>query len=651
MNRKLLPRLLLLISIVSAAVVGFVWLYRHSANIDAAQHQRILALSEQVKQLDARWNVDVLRSATDLNKDYDPLVRPLLEWPGLREQLRSESSALHLDAVDASLKRVDELVAQKAVLLNQFKARNAVLKNSLRYLPTAQAEIGAITGAERDRSISGSRSVATISGKVDEALRSLSASSTGDSQSAIASAKTALQDLRGGLQGAMRDSRTMQNAFAMTGIESAVGSLVSSALRFNLSPDVAEATALTQLNASIKSSLSSYPITLKDSVSGLTTHVDVVLRERNNVATLLATVSAVPIADAIDALVSSVNAGFASHVAQQATYQRLFQAYVVVLLLCLVVGAFMLIRHWQLLSVDVRTSRERLKTAELRLVQADRLATLGQMSSSIAHEINTPLAAAKNAISMISEMFKMNVTPLLETSAMALSSQSAAADSASAQSKAVMLVRRFQEEVRPDYEECLVDGLSAVEQIRAVVENLRDFSRSDQGRISTVSLEREVSSTLKMLGSVIKGRAIQVETRYGLVPTIECNAAAIRQVLLNIIKNAAEAMPTGGHITIETKPQSRHAVAVTIVDDGIGMAPDVLDRIFEPNFTTKSDGFGIGLSISRDIVVQHSGEIQVKSVVGSGTTFTIILPVKATSNLVEAEAANDSRIGGQREAV
>lgn len=231
-----------------------------------------------------------------------------------------------------------------------------------------------------------------------------------------------------------------------------------------------------------------------------------------------------------------------------------------------------------------------------KLVQADKLVLLGQLSAGVAHEIRNPLAAVN-----------LNLQ---------------------------VLKRRFNQE-DPEFE-YIDTALQGVDRISRIVEVTLNFSRPAMPDIRDLQLNNLIVSTLELVTAVIKRKEIKVELKFDEnLPVIAADSKQIQQVLINLITNAADAIKIKGKIKIETYTEKygrtgfgKYAV-VAISDDGIGITPEDLTKIFNPFFTRKADGTGLGLPITQRILHQHSGIIDVESSVGSGTTFYIKLPIPA----------------------
>ncbi|HLB58954.1 MAG TPA: ATP-binding protein, partial [Bdellovibrionota bacterium] len=180
-----------------------------------------------------------------------------------------------------------------------------------------------------------------------------------------------------------------------------------------------------------------------------------------------------------------------------------------------------------------------------------------------------------------------------------------------------------------DIDNIITSCLEGASRTKDIVTGLRNFSRLDEAEIKTVDLHEGLDTTIKLLRSEFKDR-ITLHKDYGDLPFVTCHPSQINQVFMNILTNAAQAISGQGNIWIKTRREGNDVV-MSFKDDGPGVKPEHLDRIFEPFFTLKpiGKGTGLGLSISYGIIEKHHGNIKVESQVGKGTTFTIRLPIKA----------------------
>jgi signal transduction histidine kinase len=175
----------------------------------------------------------------------------------------------------------------------------------------------------------------------------------------------------------------------------------------------------------------------------------------------------------------------------------------------------------------------------------------------------------------------------------------------------------------------LNDTLGGLEQMRELVENLRDFTRLDRAKTTSFDLNSGLKNVVYIARSVLPTRLKVVES-YSPLPHIECNPSQLNHVFLNLINNAAQAIGEDGTITVRSAVDDRR-IRIDVSDTGSGIPSDVLPHIFDNYYTTKpaGEGTGLGLPIANTIVTEHGGEIRVDSVVGKGTTFSVFLPTAA----------------------
>jgi PAS domain S-box-containing protein len=246
------------------------------------------------------------------------------------------------------------------------------------------------------------------------------------------------------------------------------------------------------------------------------------------------------------------------------------------------------------------------KQMQARLLLADRMASVGTLAAGVAHEINNPLAYLVANLGYAHE----ELSRLLER------------DSTSSPMKPVCAA--------------LGEALHGAERVRTIVGDLKTFSRETQEPVRAVDLKQVLDSTLNLAAGEIRHRARLVKT-YGDVPPVRGNDSRLGQVFLNLLVNAAQAIPSDGEadqheIRVTTRQLSPRRVAVEVSDTGTGIAPELVGRIFDPFFTTKPPGVGtgLGLSICHNLITAMGGELHVHSDLGRGTTFQVLLPVAST---------------------
>lgn len=284
-------------------------------------------------------------------------------------------------------------------------------------------------------------------------------------------------------------------------------------------------------------------------------------------------------------------------------------------------------------SQELETAYRRLKTSQHRLVQSEKLATLGQLVAGLAHEINTPLGYVQNNLAMTRDLLPAAAELALSAAALLDPPGDAGDDEALRVARLGEACAAFDPAMFGDLSQLLDDALHGVAQIADLVGSLKDFSRVDAVHTDAVDLHGLIDAALRIAGHLLKKRNVQVQCRYGDVPPLRCAPAQINQVLLNLIGNAAQAIDhDDGVVVIRTQTLGGHAL-IAVQDNGRGIPADVLPRIFEPFFTTKpvGQGTGLGLSICQQIVQAHGGRIAATSTPASGTRFVVALPLSATA--------------------
>ncbi|HHT9137331.1 MAG TPA: ATP-binding protein [Candidatus Wunengus sp. YC60] len=228
---------------------------------------------------------------------------------------------------------------------------------------------------------------------------------------------------------------------------------------------------------------------------------------------------------------------------------------------------------------------------EAQLFHSAKLASLGVMAGGIAHEIRNPLGISSAAAQLLLEY------PENET------------------------LRK----------ECAQKIYSGIKRASQIIEELLKFSRPSEGRFELTNINDAVMETLTLIEKQLVLMRIEIKKNLDShIPVIESEKNLLKQAFLNMFLNAANAMPDGGALTITTATDGKNNVLITFKDTGCGISSENVDKIFDPFFTTMpvGKGTGLGLSITYSIIKHHEGNINVESVVGKGTTFTIRLPIK-----------------------
>jgi len=300
---------------------------------------------------------------------------------------------------------------------------------------------------------------------------------------------------------------------------------------------------------------------------------------------------------------------------------------------------------------DLEKAYSELKYSQVKMVQTEKMAALGQMIAGIAQEINIPLGYAHSNVIAMKEYFARvkKVDDNFNAWKSLMSDGFSSEDDIS--KKSLEVDNAFAElNGNDEIEKLVTDTLNDLDQISDITQNLKDFSRLDQAEIAEVNINDNIQQTLKLAKNLLKDH-ISVNLSLGQIPAIKCNPSKINQVLLNLITNACHAMSVSGKETGKLKIDTDFdgdSVNIGIKDNGIGIAKDVGKKMFDPFYTTRqtSQGTGLGLSISYNIIVkEYKGKISVRTREGIGTKFVISLPVAEIRALpIEPDAMPENEV-------
>lgn len=285
----------------------------------------------------------------------------------------------------------------------------------------------------------------------------------------------------------------------------------------------------------------------------------------------------------------------------------------------------------QLQDVNVVLAKElhERKVLESQLVHAQKMESLGQLAAGVAHEINNPIGFVKSNLSTLTD-YVQSFKRVLEESRKLVDTLKTSSGHAADETTLLALEALFTEEEIPyimeDVDSLLSESCEGTERVRDIVKLLRSFVRLDEEDWKPAEVNEGLESTLKIIWNEVKYKCT-VHRDYGEVPPLFCNMGQLNQVFMNLMINAVQAIEDKGELRITTRSTDEE-VTVTIADTGSGIPADKLKDIFNPFFTTKpvGKGTGLGLSISYNIIEKHGGRIDVDSVPGEGSTFTVRLP-------------------------
>ena len=276
-------------------------------------------------------------------------------------------------------------------------------------------------------------------------------------------------------------------------------------------------------------------------------------------------------------------------------------------------------------NTELQALNEKLIGTQNQLLQSEKMASVGQLAAGVAHEINNPIGFVSSNLRTLTDHLQ-KIFSVLD------SYEQVEKDLAGAlpQWQAVQALKRKVElnYIQGDAVDLLAESLHGTTRVEKIVKDLRDFAHFEEAEWQQADVHACIDSALNVIGNELTGS--EVVKQYGDLPLIECLSFELKQAFLNLLINAAHAIEHAGTITISTGREGNH-VWITITDTGQGIDPRHINRVFEPFFTTKpvGAGAGLGLSVAYGIIKKHGGKLEVASVLGKGTTFTIQLPITA----------------------
>jgi signal transduction histidine kinase len=595
--------------VVAVVLVGILaFLYERSQTGDLKRQTQIATYLRQLREVDSSWNRDLARARTEALGAEPRTESTTLPLQPILNGLTAEAAALENAQLAAGVAALRTSFQDKEKLLTQFGSDNDKLRGDLRTL------LAAVTAARQ---------------AVNEAL----------------AATPPAQHTR------------------LSALDAQLASLSADLPRFYAQPDadVREAVRATALQLTAQGQ--SLPTPLADNLSALGDPMARLLRDEASLSELAKQIELLPTTPRVQSMNDAFDREFQLIADEKERYRVYLVFYSAALLVFLGYVLMQLSRSYSQLNhanealkqanetlehrVEERTRElsealKHLKESETLLVQSEKMSSLGQMVAGIAHEINTPLAYVKSSLDTLRERLPVTEGVVLECQKLMemLERGDAPDDQLSAQfARVSTLTTQFQAEEAASHAKAVAeDALHGIQQISEIILSLKNFSRLDRSKVSRFNLNEGLESTLVIARNLVKHKT--VHKKLGDIPLIECAPSQINQVFLNLITNAAQATDdVTGEITLATSVAPGGRVRVDISDNGHGIPENILSKIFDPFFTTKEvgQGTGLGLSIAYKIIQEHGGRIDVKSKVGQGTTFTVVLPIQAAPTQTSAQ--------------
>ncbi len=368
-------------------------------------------------------------------------------------------------------------------------------------------------------------------------------------------------------------------------------------------------------------------------------HIKTVIKEKNSTNAYLSKTLIADTNNQLLSLSSAWNKWLSNKESQQSTYNDYLLAYIAFLLLSVILVIYLLRKLYKSLDAQVseQTSQvkkayEDLKESESLLIQNEKMASLGQLVAGVAHEINTPLGYISNNVNTVKE----NINIINETQNIVDNISTELSQKPINNSKVSQLLKQLVGTYRKtqkfgltkEINELLDDSSYGLTEISSLVNSLRDFGRKEQKNMDKADIHKGLEATIKICKASLGKR--QLNTNFDeQIPEIDCMPTQINQVFMNILNNAIQATNEEDGIINITTHLNKDTVDICISDNGIGMSKDTVKKIFDPFYTTKEvgSGLGLGMSISYKIIKEHGGKISINSQENEGTSITISLPI------------------------
>ena len=589
----------------AALMAVLVFLYAKTQRYDESDYFENVASLRHLKQLDAQWELDVLKSRIGINAHYDRLAGSLTDLSALLERFESETATQQHDdspnlAVAGAALR--SAIQQKAVLIERFKSNNSVLRNSLAFLPTAAEDVQQLLRRAEEAAPR-----AAISRRVSANVNDL-------------------------LLACMLYS---QSASSDRGAEIQRGLSLLEADHPSLSPDVQERLEIFRA------------------------HVGAIVREQPAVNTLLGDIAAVPTATRIDEVNSAVVAEQQRASEQNQRYREYLLVFSAVLIGLLLYAAIRVIRSHAVINrvnQELQGANENLeqrvqeRTRELRQAQSElvttaRQAGMAEIATNVLHNVGNVLNSVNVSAGLIASNLRASKIQGLTRSVQLMNEH--------ADDLGTFLATDAKGRMLPGYlgqlsQVLVTEQQGVIEELLALtrsVDHIKEVIATQQAHAGASSQVEPaqicdlMEDALRMNASGLQRRGVLVQREFACIPELPLDKARLLQILLNLISNAGQAADGVAdrehRLTLRIDLVEEEMLRIDVVDNGVGIAPENLTRVFAHGFTTKKDGHGFGLHSAVIAAQEMGGTLTAHSDgPGTGARFTLELPIRITEDML-----------------
>ncbi|AZF56988.1 DAHL domain-containing protein [Pseudomonas sp. R11-23-07] len=573
-----------------------VFLYLKSSRDQTATYTQSRDLIRQLQQLNAQWDSEVLKARIAITHNYDPLVMPLTEMTRIGAELASRDSyhsAADLPGWQASQAAYQAAIQDKARLVDQFKSHNAVLRNSLAFLPTAEDDIQAQFSSMDD-----------------------------------------------------------EGRLKLQGVATDTYDLLLSSLEFaQVTSDERAADILVGLGK-LAINKQSLPVEFQAPVDILSNHISLILREQPVVNSLLERIAAVPVAEHLDALTTHLDqdqqaADLIEH--QYHRYLLVFSTLLVVLLLYLAVR---LLRSFaeinrvnralqsanETLEQRVERRTQQLKDAQSELLDSARQAGMAEIATNVLHNVGNVLNSVNISADLVSRKLRSSKAQGLGKAMQLINAHQG--------DLGTFLTEDEKGKLLPAYLNQLVDAIASEQQgmsdelaqLSKSVDHIKDIVSTQQSYagasklLEPVDIGALMDDALRMNAGALSRHHVTVVKEYAPVPQILGDKHRLLLIMVNLISNAKYAM-TGlserpRQITLRVEQVDDQTLKISVKDDGEGIPVENMTRIFTHGFTTRKEGHGFGLHSCALAAVEMHGQLTAHSDgPGLGAVFTLTIPL------------------------